>query len=124
MHTPKYVIGKGETPTPASAEDDTEQANSSNFFKLRTAAGEYVVQVQKPYTLYLHMMLFFANGGGPCYIVSVGSYGNDLKKDLLANAIDTLKKESEPTMVVIPEATNLQVEDCYALQQAMGKPLR
>ena len=120
MHTPKYVIGKGETPTPASAEDDTEQANSSNSFKLRTAAGEYVVQVQKPYTLYLHMMLFFANGGGPCYIVSVGSYGSDLKKDLLANAIDTLKKESEPTMVVIPEATNLQVENCYALQQAMA----
>ena len=73
MHTPKYVIGKGETPTPASAEDDTEQANSSNFFKLRMAAGEYVVQVQKPYTLYLHMMLFFANGGGPCYLGTVAS---------------------------------------------------
>ena len=28
-----------------------------------------------PYTLYYNMMMFFANGGGTCYVVSVGSYG-------------------------------------------------
>ncbi len=124
MHTPKYFISKSEAPAPAPAEEGDEPkpapANAENTFRLKTAAGEYAIRVENPYTLYLHMMLFFANGGGPCYIVSVGGYDGGLKKDLLANAIGTLKKESEPTMVVIPEATSLPAEDCYALQQAMA----
>lgn len=124
MYTPKYIIGKGEAPTPAPAEESEDPkpapADTGNSFKLKTAAGEFVVRIQNPYTLYLHMMLFFANGGGPCYIVSVGGYDSEFKKDLLESAIGTLKKESEPTMIVIPEATNLQAADCYALQQAMA----
>ncbi|EMS34350.1 Phage tail sheath protein FI [Mariniradius saccharolyticus AK6] len=72
--------------------------------------------------------LFYANGGGTCYIVSVGTYeGKDsleIQKDQLlgqgkdekGNPIDgglrSLEKEQEPTMVVIPEAVLLG-EDCY-----------
>lgn len=72
--------------------------------------------------------LFYANGGGTCYIVSVGTHeGKDsleIQKDQLlghgkdekGNPIDgglrSLEKEQEPTMVVIPEAVLLG-EDCY-----------
>lgn len=76
------------------------------------------------YNLYNSMKLFFANGGSTCYIVSVGNYSskisagdlNDLEK---GGGIQTLLKEPEPTMLVIPDAVLLEENDCYSLQQAM-----
>lgn len=116
MYTPKYTIGKSQAP----AEGGDAPASAGKSFKLKTAAGEYVIQVSNDYTLYQNMMLYFANGGGPCYIVSVGSYESEFKSKTLSDAIDALGKESEPTMLVIPEAVNLNAEECYALQQAMA----
>lgn len=80
---------------------------------------EYVLELQGArYFLYHSMMLFFQNGGGACYIVSVGSYGQDIEKPKLSAGIDVLLKEQEPTMVVIPDAMSLAEPDCIALQQA------
>lgn len=59
------------------------------------------------YTLYYNMMLFFANGGGACYVVSIGSYKDALNKDSMINALEKLTQEQEITIVVIPEAVNL-----------------
>jgi len=75
------------------------------------------------YLLYYSMMLFFQNGGGPCYIVSVGGYGDTIDKgddsSGLLGGINLLLKEQEPTMVVIPDAVHLAAEtDCIAVQQA------
>lgn len=58
------------------------------------------------YNLYDGMRLFFNNGGGPCWIVSVGGYTSDPKSsDAFGDKVwDALKKEAEPTMVVIPDA--------------------
>lgn len=71
------------------------------------------------YTLYNAMRHFFQNGGGPCYIVSVGDYVSDLDPDKFNRGIDELLKEQEPTMVVIPEAVLLKQPECIALQQNM-----
>ncbi len=71
------------------------------------------------YLLYRAMLHFFQNGGGPCYIVSVGSFAQDPAFDALANGIDPLIKEQEPTMLVIPDAVLLAEADCVSLQQAM-----
>ena len=70
------------------------------------------------YLFYYSMLLFFQNGGGPCYIVSVGNYSEDIEMDRLQNGIDLLIKEQEPTMVLIPEAVLLDQENCISLQQA------
>lgn len=71
------------------------------------------------YLLYYSMMLFFQNGGGPCYVVSIGSYADDIDAEKLAVGVDLLKKEQEPTMVVIPEAMLLDKDNCTSVQQAM-----
>lgn len=68
--------------------------------------------------LYYAMMLFYQNGGGPCYIVSVGNYADDIEGAKLMAGIDQLIKEQEPTMLVIPEAVLLAEDDCIAVQQA------
>ncbi|MCL1123749.1 phage tail sheath family protein [Shewanella surugensis] len=70
------------------------------------------------YSLYNSMLLFFQNGGGPCYIVSVGHYGDDIEADKLRSGITPLLKEQEPTMVVIPEVVQLAEDDCISVQQA------
>lgn len=97
----------------AAAEDATTAAFSQ--------AGEnYLLkQSNAHYLLYQSMMFFFQNGGGPCYIVSVGSYADDLDAGVLKSGITPLIKEPEPTMLVIPEVTMLAEADCINVQQAM-----
>lgn len=66
-----------------------------------------------PYTLYYNMVMYFGNGGGPCYIVSVGTYTqlpvpNDPTElisvtDLQAG-LTAVEKEDEVTLLVVPEA--------------------
>lgn len=70
------------------------------------------------FLLYYSMLLFFQNGGGPCYVVSVGSYQDDIEADRLIKGIGLLVKEQEPTMVVIPETVLLDVQNSISVQQA------
>lgn len=84
---------------------------------------EYVVQQEAgKYLLYNSMKLFFSNGGGPCYIVSVGPYGKEdqtIDAGKLTAGVETLIKEQEPTMVVIPDVVRLEERaDAIAVQQA------
>lgn len=82
--------------------------------------GDYsLAQAGNRHLLYDSMRLFYENGGGPCYVVSVGSYTCPIRKDDLANGIEALVKEREPTLVAIPEAVMLDtLDDCMAVQQA------
>lgn len=54
--------------------------------------------------LYYSMQMYFENGGGPCYVVSVGSDENNFTVDLFKEAITELEKEDEPTLYVFPDA--------------------
>jgi phage tail sheath protein FI len=102
---------KSEKP-PKKAEDTGGKSFSfdGKTYHLNQASGKYL--------LYYSMLLFYQNGGGPCYIVSVGSYGDSIELDSMQKGIDLLIKEQEPTMVVMPDAVLLDVENCISLQQA------
>ena len=58
--------------------------------------------------LYYALQMFFANGGGPCFIMSVAPYADTstLQAAILA-ALPLLELEHEPTLVVIPDAVSL-----------------
>ncbi|MFK7887695.1 MAG: phage tail sheath family protein [Gammaproteobacteria bacterium] len=77
----------------------------------------YLDQTGDEHILYWCMRSFFQNGGGPCYVVSVGSYSDAPASADLMGGIKTLVKEPEPTMVVIPEAVLLAEDDCISVQQ-------
>ena len=101
--------GKGATAPAAAVESD-----------FASSGKEYVLELQGArYFLYHSMMLFFQNGGGACYIVSVGSYGQDIGKPKLSEGINILLKEQEPTIYVCPDATLLSVANNKSLMQAM-----
>lgn len=106
----------GDAPKPKFelVEEDSSSAITFNGKK-------YTVKRTDQYSLYYNMLLFYANGGGPCFIVSVGDYSSEVDGELLKKGIEPLIKEQEPTMVVIPEAVTLSSANCYALQQATLK---
>ncbi|MEX8518894.1 MAG: phage tail sheath family protein [Leptothrix sp. (in: b-proteobacteria)] len=77
------------------------------------------------FLMYQAMRHFFQNGGGACYIVSVGDYNADISagdesKDLVGG-ITPLLKEQEPTMVLVPDAVLLSKADCAIVQAAVLK---
>lgn len=61
-----------------------------------------------PYKLYYSLQIYFSNGGGPCYIVSVNDYENEPTEDpnnsaSLINGLAALKAIDEPTLIVFPD---------------------
>jgi phage tail sheath protein FI len=73
--------------------------------------------VDPGYLLYFCMEMFYANGGGPCYVVSVGDYTNALSASALVEGIGSLRNEDEPTLIVVPEA--VRVPDQTACAQVV-----
>lgn len=57
------------------------------------------------YQLYYSMLLFFANGGEACYVVSVGDTSSTAySTSLFTSAITTLEAYDEPTLYLFPDA--------------------
>ncbi len=63
-----------------------------------------------PHVMFYAIQFFFANGGGPCYIVSVGDYtgtvdaGGSVTDPGLWKGLDTLRKIDEVTLINFPES--------------------
>lgn len=136
-----------------TAGEDGNKPEADLTLSVAQAKSEYVISTAKAtnFTLYNAIRLFYANGGGPCYIVSVGTYGGasqapaadtgvkvdekgkgddknkpaaaagnaQIESTALTNGLNELIKVTEPTMVVIPEAMNLDANACYSLQKEM-----
>ncbi len=65
-----------------------------------------------PYAL----QLYFANGGGPCYIVPCGTFEESgASLDPYTAALDAVAKEDEPTLLVFPDATYILGDRYYDL---------
>ncbi len=73
---------------------------------------------RSPYTLYYHMAMYFGNGGGPCYVVSVGTYTTTaipadpstlIQVSELQQGLVSVEQEDEVTLLVVPEAILLAV---------------
>ncbi|HRI62415.1 MAG TPA: phage tail sheath C-terminal domain-containing protein [Saprospiraceae bacterium] len=70
------------------------------------------------HTLHYSMQMYFANGGGPCYIITVGTYTGVILKADLDLGLKALESEDEPTMIVTPEAVHLSSADYFSYNQA------
>ena len=100
--------------TLAAKEDDQDK----DLFPLLTADGrsEYKIQWSGGvFRLYNCIRLFYQNGGGTCWIVSVGGYDGEAEKDPMMDAIAFLEDEPEPTMVLAPDALTLEAGDCFSI---------
>lgn len=91
---------------------------------------EITIPNTEHYLLYDSLRLFFANGGGDCFIVSVGLYGTvpsygdegDPYNSGLRNGLKALETYDEPTLILFPDAVNVVTDGSddpgfYHLQQ-------
>ena len=101
----------------------------TKFALEETEGDDYAVKVgEKSYKLtpaektqaYLFnaVRLFYQNGGASAFILSVGTYSDIAESGIeagkLADSIDLLKREQEPTMLLIPDALLLEMEVYYS----------
>ncbi|MEM7370309.1 MAG: phage tail sheath C-terminal domain-containing protein [Bacteroidota bacterium] len=81
-----------------------------------TSIGEPSRTSTDSFILYYCMKLFFANGGGSCYIVSVGAYGTKSQNDFSAG-LSAIEKVDEPTLLLLTDALSLGTVSYGALCQ-------
>lgn len=106
--------------------------NISVFLDDSPARGVEEIRIPNTehYLLYDSLRLFFNNGGGDCFIVSVGLYGTapcygneaDPSSLGLRNGLKALESCDEPTLILFPDAVNVVTDGSddhgfYHLQQ-------
>lgn len=88
----------------------TVQINPSDFSVLDITPGNGF-----RYILFDVVRHYFDNGGGPCYIVTVGDYTTDViygtSTTGLLGGLLALEKADEPTILVAPDSVSLQQGD-------------
>jgi len=82
------------------------------FKVIKLANPTDALEIQGPsnttkYSLFYAMSLYFKNGGGPCYVVSVGNYQSTPAKEQFSKGLSALEKEDEPTLIVLTDAACL-----------------
>ena len=81
---------------------------------------DYQVSESK-FKLYNSLQLFFANGGGQCYIVSIGTYSGiywqDVTSGTFKSGINQLKKIDDVTLIAFPDAVNMTVTNLGQVQE-------
>jgi len=73
---------------------------------------------QPQYLMYYAIDLYFKNGGGPCYIVSTGTYSSGTDNQA---GLDLLGKQDEPTLILstdVPASADSYYDYC---EQVLNK---
>ncbi|MBK9337286.1 MAG: phage tail sheath family protein [Lewinellaceae bacterium] len=95
--------------------------NAGNVLRTEIPVPAMSETARSKHNMYYAVSLYFANGGGPCYIISIGAYSADgqvLAASAYTRGLTALANEDEPTLIVIPEAVNLDDGDYFATYQA------
>jgi hypothetical protein len=94
------LYGSGYVPTSYKIVADNTKGNSL-----------VSVTPNKQFYLYDALRQFYDNGGGDCYIVSVGSFSDTIDFISLKNGYEKLRKFDEPTLLLSPDAVGLKAAD-------------
>ncbi|WP_439482635.1 phage tail sheath C-terminal domain-containing protein [Cyclobacterium plantarum] len=105
--------GRGDEEQAPLAKDSTretvvnEPIGEINGYSLR--------RIGPAYRLYAAMQLFYQNGGGTCYIFSVGEYNNEepIQVARLLAGLQALEQEPEPSLVLVPDAVSLGTAEAF-----------
>ena len=90
-----------------SAKVDASDSGPNSVLTLPTAPTTV-------YRMYYALQMYFANGGGPCYIVSIGP--DTTSSPTLAQhqiGLKAIAKEDEPTLLLFPDAPLISTADDF-----------
>lgn len=120
------LYGKADNQQLTITVDDTI---TDNPIPVRVAVGTVN---RSPYLMYYQVLMYFLNGGGPCYIISVNGYQSGVQLNYLDDSVidsstgrigglAVARKVDEITLLVFPDAPALEDRDYYNLYQAALK---
>ena len=108
------LFGKPKPSTYTVTANLDENNQSWNLSNLQRNAPD-----DKDFLMHYALTLYFKNGGGSCYIVSIGNYDDTHDKEHFNNGLEALEKEDEPTLIISPDAVGLSSTDYFSLCQDM-----
>ncbi len=101
----EYQTYFGGAPDPGIQEIDIDANN--NVTNIKRSATYY---------MYDSIRMFFLNGGGTCYIVSIGLFPATIASGDYQTGLAALAKYDEPTLIVVPDAVLLGSPNLYQVQ--------
>ncbi len=104
----EYINYFGDPPKEKNLEVNLLRDKDSGLV-LEATAGMKADSTPSKYLMYQSLRSFYAQGGGPCYIVSVGTYTDEqtIDSEKLQKGLEAIEKEDEPTLLLMPEAQSL-----------------
>ncbi|MFV0605078.1 MAG: phage tail sheath family protein [Niabella sp.] len=98
----EYETYFGKGPNEAITVDVEEDYDASGVLTRRQISA--AIGTPNIHTMYYHMQMYFANGGGPCYIVSVGDTTETaISDENLIAGLNNVRNYDEPTLLVVPQ---------------------
>ncbi|MGB5930430.1 MAG: phage tail sheath subtilisin-like domain-containing protein, partial [Cyclobacteriaceae bacterium] len=103
----EYEAHFGGAPNETIGLTITDTYDGDNVLTDRTF--EATLASPSDFMLYHSMRMYFANGGGPCYVVAVGDYNGSVSSGAetppagLLGGLAAIKKIDEPTLLVFPD---------------------
>lgn len=78
--------------------------------------GVEIITPDAQFLMYYSLQMYFANGGGPCEVLSAGNYtsGTVELADLIAG-LNRVNHSDEPRLIVFPDAVSLPEADFYTI---------
>jgi uncharacterized protein len=100
----------------ASNEQESIQVIFDNTGKRLDVQGKVNEETRSKFLMYYSLQMFFINGGGPCWIISVGDYpstGGLIADASLKLGLAEAEKINEITLLLFPDAINLSSGTTY-----------
>jgi phage tail sheath protein FI len=118
-HKPKRIESLLEYERFFGFPDPEKQSITVTFSNAGTMVevnGKVDEAARSKFLMYYSMQMFFINGGGPCWINSVGNYtdgGGIINRVDLEQGLGEIAKINEVTLLVFPDSINLTSPDDY-----------
>lgn len=99
----------GEAIRITSLSEYEEKFGGANEYTFTLDTSFAITPLTFDYIFYECIQLYFLNGGGPCYIIPVGTHDDTIMDTAFTDikAIPSIETLDEPTLIVFPEATKL-----------------
>jgi len=103
----EYELYYGYGPSPNVGRVNINDAN--NFVSASLSSKFY---------LYDSLRMFYSNGGGDCFIVSIGDYNATIDDAAFVTGITAIAKETEPTILLFPDVVTMDDSKVANVQTA------
>lgn len=99
---------------------DPENESITVYFKDGEVNAKVDDTKRSKFLMHYTLQLYFANGGGACWITSVGNYvatGGIIMTQNLKDGLAEVAKINEVTLLVFPDSINMAKDDYYVLHK-------